>query len=159
MTDKLLIQAKTLLFAVLWPPAFAATVANEPINQVTPYTANFLGVSVPVVTSIVALVGVLLARPLSPRGNPPLSAGRNLAVSAILALLALVWVVDSQPSLLFALVVAIGLGFAGFSVIELIGAQIIASLRRAIGQPPPPPDQPDLFAQPETPEDSRHAAD
>lgn len=147
------------IFGLFWPPALAAAAATEPLHQTTPYSADILGVSVPIVTSIVAVVGVLLARPLSPKGNPPLSLGRNLAVSAILALLALVWVVDSQPGLLFALVVSIGLGFAGFSVIELIGAQIMASLRRAIGQPPPPPDQPDLFAQPDTPEDSRHAAD
>lgn len=146
-------------FMAIWPPAFAATAATQPLHQAAPYTANLLGVSVPVVTAIVAVVGVLLARPLSPKGNPPLSIGRNLAVSAILALLALVWVIDSQPGLLFAMVVSIGLGFAGFSVIELIGAQVMASLRRAIGQPPPPPNQPDLIAKPETPEDSRHAAD
>ncbi|MBA4781182.1 hypothetical protein [Blastomonas sp.] len=150
---------KSISFVAIWTPSFAATAATQPLHQATPFTANLLGVSVPVVTAIVAVVGVLLARPLSPKGNPPLSLGRNLAVSAILALLALVWVIDSQPGLLFALVVSIGLGFAGFSVIELIGAQIMASLRRAIGQPPPPPDQPDLFAQPDTPEDSRHAAD
>ncbi len=148
------------IFGLLWPPALAATAATQPLHQATPYSADVLGVSVPIVTSAVAVAGVLLARPLSPKGNPPLSIGRNIAVSAILALLALVWVIDSQPGLLFALVVSIGLGFAGFSVIELIGAQIMAGLRRAIGQPPqPPPPQPDLFDTPETPEDSRHAAD
>lgn len=148
------------IFGIFWPPALAATAATQPLHQATPYSADLLGVSVPIVTSIVAVVGVLLARPLSPKGNPPLTLGRNLAVSAILALLALVWVIDSKPGLLFALVVSIGLGFAGFSVIELIGAQIMAGLRRAIGQPSdPPPSQPDLFDSPETPEDSRHAAD
>ena len=148
------------IFGLLWPPAFAATAAMQPLHQATPYSADLLGVSVPIVTSIVAVVGVLLARPLSPKGNPPLSLGRNLAVSAILALLALVWVIDSKPGLLFALVVSIGLGFAGFSVIELIGAQIMAGLRRAIGQPAdPPPKQPDLFDPPESPKDSTDAAD
>lgn len=154
-----MLDFKSIAFMVLWPPALAATAATQPVRETTPYSADLLGVSVPIVTAAVAVIGVLLARPLSPRGNPPLSLGRNIAVSAILALLALVWVIDSKPGLLFALVVSIGLGFAGFSVIELIGAQIMAGLRRAIGQPPPPPDQPDLFAQPETPEDSRHAAD
>ena len=147
------------IFGLLWPPALAATAATQPLHQATPYSADVLGVSVPIVTAVVAVVGVLLARPLSPKGNPPMTIGRNLAVSAILALLALVWVIDSKPGLLFALVVSIGLGFAGFSVIELIGAQIMAGLRRAIGQPPPAPDQPDLFDQPDTPKDSTHAAD
>ena len=149
-------------FLALWPTAMAATVATQPLHDHAPFMVMVLGVPVPIMTAAVAVIGVLLARPLSPKGNPPLTMGRNLAVSAILTLLALVWVIDSKPGLLFALVVSIGLGFAGFSVIELIGAQIMAAIRRAIGQPPHPPPvpaEPDLFDLPKTPEDSRHAAD
>lgn len=141
---------KSSAFLMFWPPTMAATAATQPLHVVTPYSFDLLGVSVPVVTAVVAVLGVVLARPLSPKGNPPLTLGRNLAVSTILALLALVWVIDSQPGLLFALVVSVGLGFAGFSVIELIGTQIMNALRRGIGQtpqPPPAPVTPDLFDQ------------
>lgn len=148
------------IFGVLWPPALAASAALQPAHELTPFTLDVAGVPVPIVTATIAVVGVLLARPLSPKGNPPLSLGRNLAVSAILALLALVWVVDSKPGLLFALVVSIGLGFAGFSVIELIGTQIMTAIRRAFGQlpqPPSPPIAPDLFDIP-PPKDHDNAA-
>lgn len=136
------LKPASLAFMAIWPPAMAATAATQPLHQAAPYTADVLGLSVPVITAAVAVVGVLLARPLSPKGQPPLSLGRNILVSIILALLALAWVIDSKPGLLFALVVSIGLGFAGFSVIELIGTQIMTAIRRAVGQPPPPAPSP-----------------
>lgn len=135
-------------FALLWPPLMAVTAATQPLHEPTPFTLVVLGYPVPVITAALAVIGVLLARPLSPKGNPPLSLPRNVLVSIILVLLALVWVIDSQPGLLFALVVSIGLGFAGFSVIELIGSQIMTAIRRAVGQQPqapPEPIAPDLF--------------
>lgn len=160
------IKPISIAFMTLWPPAFAATAVTQPLHQAAPYSADVLGVSVPVVTAAVAVLGVLLARPLSPRGSPPLSLARNVLVSIILALLALVWVVDSKPGLLFALVVSIGLGFAGFSVIELIGTQIMNAIRRSVGQMPPPSTfvpppvrtEPDLFDKPAS-KDQDNAAD
>mgnify|MGYP005994725775 CR=1 FL=1 len=138
------------LFALLWPPAMAAAVAMPEPPAPAPMVFSLLGFSVPVVTAALAFVGVMLARPLSPRGDPPLSLAKTALVTVLLALIATVWVIDSHPGLLFTLIVSIGLGFAGFSVIELIGAQLLELIKRTFSgttfaKPPQGPAEPDLF--------------
>ena len=92
----------------------------------------------PVVTLALAAVGVLAARPIAPKRNPPLGLGKNILVTLIMLVAALLWVLDSRPGLLFAFVVSIGLGFSGYTLIELLGEEIGAYIKRAISALPLP---------------------
>jgi len=38
--------------------------------------------------------------------------------------LVLLWIIESRPSWLYAFVVSIGLGFSGYSLVELFGEQV-----------------------------------
>lgn len=92
----------------------------------------------PVVTLALAAIGVLVARPIAPKRNPPLGLAKNILVTLIMLVAALLWVLDSRPGLLFAFVVSIGLGFSGYTLIELLGEEIAAYVKRAIGALPLP---------------------
>ncbi|MCM3419039.1 hypothetical protein [Sphingopyxis alaskensis] len=96
------------------------------------------GIDWPVVTLAIAAIGVLAARPLSPKRNPPLPLWKNALVTLIMLVVALLWVVDTRPGLLFAFVVSIGLGFSGYTLIELMGEQISDYLRRLFAALPMP---------------------
>lgn len=114
------------------------------------------GVAWPVVTLAIAAIGVLAARPLSPKRTPPLSLAKNILVSVIMLVAALLWVIDSRPGLLFAFVVSIGLGFSGYTLIELMGEEIAAFVKRAIAALPLPglrPGDPKSPAAPISTED------
>lgn len=89
-------------------------------------TVQFDGLSIPVLQSVLAVLGVALARPLVPKSAEPAGLVARLLISAIMMLTALAWVIESHPGILFAFVVSIGLGFAGFSLIELMGEQVKA---------------------------------
>lgn len=92
----------------------------------------------PVVTLAIAAIGVLAARPLSPKRNPPLPVWKSALVTLIMFIVALLWVIDTRPGLLFAFVVSIGLGFSGYTLIELMGEQISDYLRRLFAALPLP---------------------
>lgn len=123
------------LFAMLWPAsALAAGLdsAARPEPQAAVWLLTIGGLDVPVVTAAFAVLGVILARPLTPKGAVPLSPIKNALVTILLSMLALAWVIDSRPGLLFAFIMAIGLGFSGFAIIELAGAQALSFLRRLL---------------------------
>lgn len=82
-----------------------------------------LGLDVPVASAILVVLGVVLARPIAPKGPAPLTIWQTLCVYALTALLLLAWVVESRPGILFAFVMSIGLSFSILSVLELIGDQ------------------------------------
>ena len=46
------------------------------------------------------------------------------AVTAIMLIVVLLWIVESRPGWLYAFVVSIGMGFSGYSLIELFGEQV-----------------------------------
>lgn len=117
----------SLIFSTLWPIAYASTVKA---GAGTILLLPMLGYDLPIVTACLAVLGVLMARPLSPRGPMPMNWPRQILVTAILCLIALTWVVDTHPRPLFTFVISIGLGFAGFSVIELIGQQLLDLIQR-----------------------------
>ncbi len=96
------------------------------------------GVDWPVITLAIAAIGVLAARPLSPRRNPPLPFWKGALVTLIMLVVALLWVIDTRPGLLFAFVVSIGLGFSGYTVIELMGEQISETVKRIFAALPIP---------------------
>jgi len=120
----------SLLVPMLWPGSALAVASEGAGHAAAPMIVTVGELSIPVITAGFAVIGVLAARPLSPRGNPPLSLARNILVTVILCLVSLFWVIESRPGLLFSFIVSIGLGFSGFAIIELAGAEVLAFLRR-----------------------------
>ena len=82
------------------------------------------GVPVPVVTCLFAVLGIGLSRLLARRSEAQLGWLSFAAVTAIMLIVVLLWIVESRPSWLYAFVVSIGLGFSGYSLIELFGEQV-----------------------------------
>lgn len=118
-------------FLLTWAPmsAITATVAPAPGGAAT--VVQFEGIAVPVVTSVLGLVGVLASRWLALPKERPLGTPSFLVVSLIMMIIVELWIVESQPGWLFAFVVAIGVGFSGYSLIELLGDQIKELIKSA----------------------------
>jgi len=91
---------------------------------------HFDGFEAPALQLVLAVAGVLMARPLAPRRTPPLGLFRQVLVTLIMLIAAAAWVADSRPGVLFTFVVAIGLGFSGYALIELAGREIEAFVKR-----------------------------
>lgn len=138
-------------FYALWTPMLMATSGGRHASPAD-VVATAAGVEWPVVTMVIAAVGVLAARLLSPRGAQPLSLGRALLVTLIMLIAAELWVIDTRPGLLFAFVVSIGLGFSGYSLIELMGDQIAAYVKRVFAALPIPAREKSLGRKPATPD-------
>ena len=119
--------AKALAFYPPWLAA-AAIAAGEPVAPDVSLTLRFDGLELPVLQLALALAGVLLARPLAPKNQggrqQPLGWIKQGLVTVIILTIAAAWVIESRPGLLFAFVVAIGLGFSGYTLIETIGGQV-----------------------------------
>lgn len=118
-------------FYVPWTFAATAAAAEGPAPASGLVLVQLGGFSLPIVQMVLALAGVLMARPLAPRGVPPLGLAKQLLVTAIMLVLAMTWVIDSRPGVLFTFVVSIGLGFSGYSLIELAGEELLDTLKAA----------------------------
>ena len=113
------------LFLPMWSSAAIAAGVQDaaaPIGQALVHVA-WLGIDVPIVSAILAVLGVVLARPIAPKGPAPLTLWQTLCVYAITALLLLSWVIERRPGFLFTFVMSIGLSFSILSVLEIIGDQ------------------------------------
>ena len=82
---------------------------------------------------IMGALGGALAMRYMPTGSSAFS----------MLIVVLLWIVESRPSWLYAFVVSIGLGFSGYSLIELFGEQVKSFVtdvfdkaRSTIGQTP-----------------------
>lgn len=112
-------------FAIAWLPALTvASVADPAPRLADAFVVPIGGVSIPLATCVLGALGVALARPLARRQESTLPLPLFLVVSAIMLLTVEIWIIDSRPPALFAFVIAIGLGFSGFSLIELVGGQV-----------------------------------
>lgn len=120
-------------FLKLWLPTLAVAIVVPDVH--TPLGDRFLidawGLPVPVVTCILGAIGIIAARPFTVRAEADLGWKLRLLVSFILLVTVQLWIIESRPGWLFAFVVAIGLGFSGFSLLELFGEQVKDFLRRA----------------------------
>ncbi len=119
-------------FYVPWAAAMAAS-ASQPA-AVAPLVLHFQGLDLPVLQLGLAIAGVLLARPLARKREAALGWPSFLVVTAIMLIVAVAWVATSPANVLFTFVVAIGLGFSGYSLIETAGAQMQDFVRRVIAQ-------------------------
>lgn len=113
-------------FLAGWLPTMAAvSVAPPPapaLGQM--FLVDLGGVPVPVVTCLLAVLGIGLSRLLARRTEAQLGWPSFAAVTVIMLVVVLLWIVESRPSWLYAFVVSIGLGFSGYSLVELFGEQI-----------------------------------
>lgn len=107
-----------------WLPAAAVSGSVDVPDLAQAFVVPVAGYPIPVVTCGLGLLGVVLARPLARRGESELGLPLFLLVSAIMLIVVQLWIIESRPSWLFAFVVAIGLGFSGYSLIELLGQQM-----------------------------------
>ena len=120
-------------FYLPWAAALAAS-ATEPAATAGATVLHFQGLSFPVVQSILAVAGVLMARPLARKNESKLPTSHFLIVSAMMLVVALAWVAQQQPGVLFTFVVSIGLGFSGYSLVETAGTQVEDFVKRIFGQ-------------------------
>lgn len=116
-------------FYVPWLAAATAGI-EEPKSTSAMIVLNLGGFELPIVHAVLAVAGIIMAFPLAPKQNPPLGRAKSLLVAAIMIVLALTWVSQSRPNFLFTFVVAIGLGFTGFSLIELVGQELLGLVRQ-----------------------------
>lgn len=123
-------------FFAAWAPLAVATAAIDPAPRLADLFAFAVaGITITPVTCALGAIGVLGARPLARKGERELSTGLFLLVSVLMLIVVELWVIEHRPSALFAFVIAIGLGFAGYTLIELVGEElksIVSSKARAI---------------------------
>jgi hypothetical protein len=121
-------------FLSVWLPTLAVAIVVPDVQ--TPLGDRFLldlhGLPIPVVTCILGLVGIIAARPFTVRAEAELGWPLRLLVTFIMIVLVELWIIENRPGWLFAFVVAIGLGFSGFSLLELFGEHVKAWVRKAL---------------------------
>lgn len=118
-----------------WLPSLALVATVDPgprLADLFAFSAG--GMTIPPVTCLLGAAGVLLARPLARRSEGTLGWRGFALVSLIMLIVVELWVLESRPGALFAFVVAIGLGFSGYSLIELIGEQVRSFLKNIVGR-------------------------
>lgn len=120
-------------FLSLWLPSLAVSASvPPPVPQLGDlFLVDLGGVPVPLATAAIGAAGVLLARPFARRSEAELGWPLRLAVTAIMLILVMLWIVESRPGWLYAFVVAVGLGFTGYSLLELFGEQVKDFVRTA----------------------------
>ena len=123
-------------FLAAWAPVALVSASVDPAPRLADLFAFSLGgVIVPPITCALGAIGVLAARPLARRAESALSWPLFILVSLIMLIVVQLWIVDSRPGALFAFVIAIGLGFSGYSLIELIGTQVADFVKRIVSIP------------------------
>lgn len=123
-------------FFATWLPALAVSASVDPAPRLADLFAVQLGgFTVPLLTCGLGLLGVLLARPLAKRRETTVGWPGFALVSLIMLIVVELWIVESRPGALFAFVIAIGLGFSGYSLIELVGDQVRDFIKRIVSIP------------------------
>lgn len=120
-------------FYLPWAAALVAS-ASEPAATAGATVIQFEGMQLPAVQAALAVSGVLMARPLARKKESKLPLSHFLIVSLVMIITALAWVAQSQPGVLFTFVVAIGLGFSGYAMVETAGNEIENFVKRIFAQ-------------------------
>lgn len=123
-------------FAALWLPtmAVAAALPDAAVPLGEMFLADLFGLKVPVVTCALGALGIALSRPFANQSEYDLGWRLRLLVGIIMLVIVQLWIIETRPGWLFAFVVAIGLGFAGHSLIEQFAEQASELLRRVLGR-------------------------
>ena len=99
---------------------------------------------IPVAALILSLIGLLLARYITPKSAQSMSAGKERALTILLALILIVVIAGEFPffgngepmGVGMATAWGIGLGTSGILVVDLIGSRVMAALRAGLNLPP-----------------------
>lgn len=123
-------------FASLWLPtmAVAAVMPDAAIPLGERFLIDAFGLPVPVVTCLLGALGIVLSRPFAHISEYDLGWKLRLLVGVIMMVIVQLWIIETRPGWLFAFVVAIGLGFAGHSLLEQFAEQAGELLRRMFGK-------------------------
>lgn len=120
-----------MTYSGFYPPWFAAlAVASGEPASAGATILRFEGIELPALQAVLAIAGVLMARPLARKKESTLPRSHFVIVTVIMLIAALAWVAQSRPGVLFAFVVAIGLGFSGYALVETAGNQIHEFFKR-----------------------------
>lgn len=112
-------------FLAGWLPALAVSATVDPAPRLGDmFLVPVSGLQVPVVTCVLGLLGILLSRPFARRSEAQLRWPMFALVTLIMLIVVELWIVESRPGWLFAFTVAIGMGFSGYSLLELFGEQV-----------------------------------
>lgn len=112
-------------FMAAWLPTLALSISVDQAPKLSEaFIITFAGVPIPVFTCILGAIGVAAARPLAHKQESSLGWPMFILVSLIMLIVSQLWIVESHPGWLFAFVVSLGLGFAGYSMIELVGTEL-----------------------------------
>ncbi|PIW54607.1 MAG: hypothetical protein COW16_10490 [Sphingomonadales bacterium CG12_big_fil_rev_8_21_14_0_65_65_10] len=112
-------------FLAAWIPAVAVTASVEPAPRLGDLFIVQLGpLPVPVVTCALGALAILCSRPFARSGEAELGWPLFLLVSLVMLIVAELWIIESRPGWLFAFVVSFGLGFSGYSLLELFGDRV-----------------------------------
>lgn len=132
-------------FVFFWLPGLlvSAVVPGPDVALGDRFLIDLWGLPVPIVTCILGAIGIVAARPFTVRTEGELGWKLRLLVGFIMLIVVELWIIESRPGWLFAFVVAIGLGFSGYSLLELFGEQVkefvrgvFARARETIGKGP-----------------------
>ena len=107
----------------------AAILAASAAPAAGPTVIALLGYDVPVLSALFGVLGVVLSLELAPPPPRPLSTGQRWALRIVLTIFTLALIIYDQKDPLTALGWAIGLGFSGYTAIELIGSLVPERLR------------------------------
>lgn len=120
-------------FLMAWLPALAVSVVVEPPAPALGdmFLVDLGGLAVPVVTCLLGALGIFASRPFTHRSERDLGWKLRLLVSLIMLVTVQLWIIESRPGWLFAFVVSVGMGFSGFSLLELFGEQVRDFVKRA----------------------------
>lgn len=118
----------------------ANLVAAISAPSIGPTVLIVFGIKLPIAALALSMVGLLLARYINPRSARKLSRGRELALTALLALLLVVIVAGEFPvigngkplGVGMAVAWGVGLGTSGLVAVNLLGGSMMAGLRAAV---------------------------
>lgn len=119
-------------FIAGWLPAMAIS-ASVDAPRIGRVIVMIWGLPVPIIASALAILGVLASRPLAHRREKSLGWINFLIVTAVMMVAVELWVLEQQPGWLLTFVMAVGVGFSGYSLIELVGSEINDLVRSAFG--------------------------
>lgn len=120
-------------FLAGWLPALAVASQVDPAPRLADLFAFQMGgFTVPPLTCALGAIGVLAARPLARKAETTLSWPLFLLVSLIMLVVVQLWILENSPGALFAFVIAIGLGFSGYALIELVGEEVRGFMKNIV---------------------------
>ncbi|MEO6361081.1 MAG: hypothetical protein ABIO43_10990, partial [Sphingomicrobium sp.] len=96
-----------------------------------PQAIELFGYQLPLLSALFGLIGVILARMVAPVSPAAIRLGRtgNLALTALLALGVLAFVIAGEKRPIVALGWAVGLGYSGVAFIELVSRAVMSFSR------------------------------